>query len=380
MDIFDQYLFDEIKVAYEKDNLTNEDYEEIYERFCNIDYLTEVRPYLLTMKFFGLGTVAEKEAVLTELKANLKENDYILNGLYYDFQLSENSNNVDYLKNLYKMVEKGYTNKFTKEKSNIEKAKEQFKKSASQKSGNREEKIQSNEDVIVKSISFECNDYSGWNFTAGDIDYLHAKVYINPIHGKKHIKVSSQIFLNDEEFSDIFYNEYDIDSNTGWIRTTGWGNKNFTCYRNNTYKWVIKIDEKTIFSECFYMYDGKLDENGPVVRDVKLFASKATGALEADRCNYRTTFDAKTLENIYFKFFIDEPGIDMNVKIFIKVNYLEDNSVFKDNYFLFRLDADTIACWQGIGFSKAGKWKKGLYQYSAYIGKSTVYEGTFTVN
>ena len=63
----------------------------------------------------------------------------------------------------------------------------------------------------------------GIYFTADDIDYLNAKVYIKPFIGKKHIKVRSQIFLNNKSFSDPFYDEYDIDSNTRWIRTAGVG-------------------------------------------------------------------------------------------------------------------------------------------------------------
>ena len=127
------------------------------------------------------------------------------------------------------------------------------------------------------------------------------------------------------------------------------------------------------------MYNGKLNKSGPKVNDVKLFASKSSGALEADRDNYKTTFDGKTLEYIYFKFLMDPPEEDMNVHIYIKVTYLEENSVFRDKYFLHQLTDNTIACWEGVGVSKAGKWKKGLYQYSVHISMGTEYEGTFTV-
>ena len=58
-----------------------------------------------------------------------------------------------------------------------------------------------------------------------------------------------------------------------------------------------------------------------------------------------------------------------------EINY----SVFRDKYFLHQLTDNTIACWEGVGVSKAGKWKKGLYQYSVHISMGTEYEGTFTV-
>ena len=379
MDIFDQYLFEELTTQYSKYGLSADDYEELYQRFCNLDYLKEVRPYLLTMRFFGLGTAAEKDTVLSELKAMLNEDDCMLKGLYYDLLLSENSNNTDAIVNLRRMVDEGYTNKFTKEKSHIEKATAPSEVSASQKNTTVKEPTQTDEDVAVDYITFECNGYNGLYFTAGDVDYLYAKVFIKPFHGKKHIKVRSQIFLDGDAFSKVFSNEYDIDSDTRWFKTQGWGNTNFNCYRNNIYKWVIEIDGKTTFSQEFRMYNGKLNKSGPKVNDVKLFASKSSGALEVDRDNYKTTFEGKTLEYIYFKFLMEPPGEGMNVQIYIKVTYLEDNSAFRDKYFLQQLNDNTIACWDGIGFSKAGNWKKGLYQYSVHIGTGTKYEGTFTV-
>lgn len=379
MDIFDKYLFEELATQYSKYGLSADDYEELYMRFCNIDYLDEVQPYLLTMRYFGLGTAPEKKAVLAELKAKLSEDDCLLKGLYYDLLLSENNNNTDAQVNLRRMVEEGYTNVFTKEITHIEKTKAPTKSSDPQTSSTSTKPERVDEEVVVDYITFECNSYSGLYFAAGEIDYLAAKVYIKPFHGRKHIKVRSQIFLDGDAFSKVFSNEYHIDSDTRWFKTLGWGNMNFNCYTNKIYKWVIEIDGKTTFSQEFQMYNGKMNKSGPKVNDVKLFASKSSGALEADHDNYKTTFDGKTLEYIYFKFLMDPPGEDMNVQMYIKVTYLEDNSVFRDKYFLQQLNDDTIACWNGVGFSKAGKWKKSLYQYSVRIGIGTKYEGTFTV-
>lgn len=379
MDIFDQYIYNELTTQYEKSELSADDYEELYQRFCNMDYLIEVQPYLLAMRFFGLGTITEKDTVLSELKAMLDEDDCILSGLYYDLVLSENSNNADAIVNLRRMVDKGYTNKFTKEKSYIEKVTALSETSNSQEESTEKEPTPAEEDVVVDYITFECNGYKGLYFTAGDVDYLKAKVFIKPFHGKKHIKVRSQIFLDNDTFSKIFSNEYDIDFNTRWFSTQGWGNTNYNCYSNNIYKWVIEIDGKNTFSQEFRMYNGKLNKNGPKVYDVKLFASKSSGALEADRDDYKITFDKKNLEYVYFKFFINPPGEDMNVQVFIKITYLENGSVFRDKYFLHKLNSNTISFWKGVGFSKAGNWEKGLYRYSVYVGASKKYEGIFTV-
>ena len=119
MDIFDQYLFEELTTQYSKAGLSDDDYEELYMRFCNMDYLPEVRPYIWTMRFFGLGTSPEKENVLSEIKASLGEEDFMLEGLYYDLLLSENSNDTDSYIHLSRMANKGYTDKYTKEKSHL---------------------------------------------------------------------------------------------------------------------------------------------------------------------------------------------------------------------------------------------------------------------
>ena len=379
MDIFDQYLFEELTTQYSKSGLSADDYEELYMRFCNMDHLDEVQPYLMTMRYFGLGTAPEKKAVLSELKTILQEDDYRLKGLYYDLLLDENGNNTDALVNLRRMVDEGYTNIFTKEWTHIEKAKSSDNSSKPKTNTTAAKPQKADEEVVVDYITFECNGYSGLYFTAGDIDYLAAKVYIKPFHGRKHIKVRSQIFLDGDTFSKVFSNEYDIDSNTGWFKTQGWGNTNYTCYRNNIYKWVIEIDGKTTFSQEFRMYNGKMNKIGPKVNDVKLFASKSSGALEKDRDTYKTTFDGNTLEYVYFKFLINTPGEYMNVQMFAKVTYLEDGSVFRDNCFLHQLEENTIAFWSGVGYSNPGKWKKGLYQYSTYVGNGPKFEGTFTV-
>lgn len=379
MDIFDQYLFDELVTQFSRSGLSDDDYEELYIRFCSIDYLAEVKPYLLTMRFLGLGTESEKATVLSELKKALNGEDYMLKGLYYDLLLSEDSNNTDAVVKLRRMIDEGYTNKFTKEKSNIKKVILPSQVPVSKKNNIVKEPLQSEEDVVVDYIIFECNDYIGLNFTAGDVDYLRAKVFIKPFHSKKHIKVRSQIFLDNDAFSEIFSDEYDIDSETRWFQTTGWGNDNCTCYINNMYKWVIEIDGKNTFSQEFRMFNGKINKIGPEVKDVKLFASKYSGALKKDLENYKVTFDSRILECIYFKFFINTPSEYMNIQVFIKIVYMEDESIFKNSYCLHQIENDTIAFWTGIGYSSAGRWKKGLYQYSVYVGTSPKFTGTFTI-
>lgn len=524
MNIFEQYMFEELTKQYAESSLSSGNYEELYQKFCNIDYLPEVKPYLLTMRFFGLGTVIEKDSVLNELKDAIQTDNYILRGLYYDLLLSQNEHDAESLSGLLNMEKKGYTNIFTKENSFLgklspEKKEQKIDDSINVKinSGyisnwinpaseeitlshpyilftdriissitdilpilnsivknnvplliiakNISEEVleilkvncyqhilisvcvkisskndaelyrilsdaaiichgtvisetngiplpdittdmlgqattitidknitsiivneesqtkqkQTTTDIVVDSITFESGNYNGFYFTAGDVDYLHAKILIKPFPGKKHIIVRSQIFLDNDAFSEAITDEYDIDSNTLGFKTKGWGNEKFNCYKDNIYKWVIEIDGKATFSQVFRIYNGKINKTGLKINDVKLFASSSTGALEKDRDIYQTAFDGSNLEYIYFKVLIDTPGEYMNVQLFIKVKYLEDDSLFADNYFLHQLEGNTIAFWSGIGYPTPGKWKTGLYQYSIHIGNSPIYEGIFTV-
>ena len=82
-----------------------------------------------------------------------------------------------------------------------------------------------------------------------------------------------------------------------------------------------------MYSQDFYFYNGKIKKSGVYVKDVKLFASKASGALKADRDKYSRAFERESLEYVYFKLFIEEPGQDTVVQIFLKVTCLENDSV-----------------------------------------------------
>lgn len=380
MDPFDQYLFEELAEQYSHSDLSPDDYEELYTRMCNLDHLPEVRPYLLTMRFFGWGTASERDAVLAELKESLGADSEILEGLYYDLLLYEDITNRNALDQLEQMIEHGYTNIYTKERSFVPEIDCDDEEPESEDAFDEDFEEEEPDDVIVDHITFECDPYKGSTFTAGDTDYLSAKVYIKPVSCKRHIKVRSQIYLGDEAFSKVFTNEYDIDPGTRWFRTDGWGNTKYTCYSGNTYRWLVEIDGGDPYGQDFYMKSGKLDRAGAVVNDVKTFASKASGALEKDRSDYRSSFTGSTLEYVYFKFLIDSPGVHKNVQVFLKITYLEDQSIFWDNYIIHHLDDDTVAFWTGVGYRTPGSWKKGLYQYTASVANGPKFEGMFTVS
>ena len=339
--------------------------------------MPEVKPYLFAMHYVGWGTKADPDGVLSELKEMIEQNTADICGLYYDLLLFENENASEAVLKLKEYANAGYSDIYLKDRSHLrsvlKKAEPAEEKPKSSQSPNTPENIR------YKRMSFESCGYSGLYFTAGDIDYLAARVYIEPLKTTRKLKVRSQIFDGDNTFSDVFSDKYTLKPGTTSFKTTGWGNKNFYGYSDGIYKWVVELDGDKTYSQEFRIYGGKLTKSGVRVRDIKLFASKSGGALEKDRDNYKSAFEARNLENVYFKLFIDEPGSDITVQIFIKVTCLEDNSVFCDKYVLHTLNSNTIACWNGVGYSKPGKWNKGLYQYSVRIGDGQKMEGTFTV-
>lgn len=378
MDIFDKYLYEELTGEYAKSDLQKEDYEELYQRFENLNHVPEVQPYLFAMRYFGWGTKSDPEGVLSELRVlTAGERNVSICGLYYDLLLFENENDSNIFRNLKEYANEGYSDVYLKERSHL---RSMIKKEAPSKEKTKVDQSTNTPEIIrYKRISFESCGYSGLYFTAGDIDYLVARVYIEPLKTTRRLKVRSQIYDGDNAFSDVFSDEYTLKPGTTNFKTTGWGNKDFYGYSDGIYKWILELDGDKTYSQEFRIYGGKLTKSGVRVRDVKLFASKSSGALEKDRDNYKSAFEAKSLEYIYFKLFIDEPGNDMTVQIFIKVTCLEDNSVLCDKYVLHTLNSNTIACWNGVGYSQPGKWSKGLYQYSVRIGDGQKQEGTFTV-
>lgn len=379
MDIFDQYLFEKLVSEYNRPDLTDDDYEELYIRFCNLDYLEEVKPYLLVMRFLGLGITAEADAALSELK-QIMGNNTELTGLYYDLKLCANPQNTEVIVELRRSIEDGYCGRYLKDRSNIA----LVEKAAKEEKGLSAPMINNtvvDDKIYYRGMNFEGCGYSGLYFTSGDIDFLHAKVFIEPMNATRKITVLSQIFAGDEPFSKVFSDEIMLKPGDTWFTTTGWGNKNFNCYGNRVYRWVIEFDgnENDVHSQDFRFYNGKIKKYGVPINDIKLFASKSSGALETDIDRYSISFDGDTLEYIYFRLFINEPGSAIIVQRYLNIICLEDDSVFYDDYILQLLEPDWVSCWSGVGFNQKGKWKKGLYKYSLHLGLGPVYEGTFTV-
>lgn len=379
MDFFEKFVFEELENTYANDSLEAYEYQDVYERFMNLNYLEEVKPYLYAMRFLGKGTKAEPDAVLKELEKIELPNCQI-RGLYLDIKLLRKKGNIQDIAELEKCVANGYSTKFLRDKSYLSLKADEEAVDA------EPEKVcidcsTENEKVIFKSMSFEGCGYSGLYFTSGDIDYLKAKVFIEPVKTTCHLSVRSQIYAGKEPFSKVLSNEFTLKPGDTWFIIPGWGNKKFNSYPKGVYRWVVEFDgnENDTHSQEFCFYAGEIKKSGLPVKDIKLFASKASGPLEKDRDQYYTAFNKESLEYVYFKLFIEEPEQDTAVQIFLKVICLDDNSVFYDKYILHYVTATSYAFSEGIGFKQRGKWKAGLYKYSIHVGTGPVYDGTFTV-
>lgn len=117
MDAFDLYLFDELTKAYAPNILTRDEQESVYVRMRNLDYLEEVQPYLYAMRYFGWGTQAESEAVLSELKDCTPQEQPLLWGLYHDLILSTGKGTPQDKTAVEEARKKGYSHVYMKNKS-----------------------------------------------------------------------------------------------------------------------------------------------------------------------------------------------------------------------------------------------------------------------
>lgn len=376
MDVFDEYLYTELINDYAQPNLQEEDYEELYQRFLNINHVPEVNPFILTMRYFGLGVHPEPDVVMNELKESNAE-DIILVGLYNDLLLFENPCNEDAKKNLIDISAKGYSEIFLKDRSYLH-----VINTENDKVPTIEKQVDNSinpDEFTYQKMTFESNGYSGLYFASREIDYLNAIVYFNEIKSPIPLKVRSQIFQNDEPFSEIFSNEYTLQEGWCWIRTTGWGNTSFNCYNKGTYQWRVEINGADVYSQNFTIYRGSIDKIGPTITDLKLFASQWTQALKTDQENYKTAFSKAETECIYFKFFIQNPKHNSCVQVHKKIVRLDDDYELCDCSSLVELQDDTTALWSGWGYSESGKWKKGLYEYHVSLGSADELSGTFTI-
>lgn len=395
MDLFDQYLFDELAAMYAKKNLSADEQEELYIRFGNLDHLEQVHPYLYAMRFFGWGVPAEPDKVLKELKRmkELSGDDPVLTGLYEDLLLSAGKGNASSRENLKKAADLGYSNVHLKTKTSLpntpssvlgkngpeHEAKPAAKPEPKPAARTVPEKPKEVPKVVVKKIEFESQGRIANAFDTMDVDYLCAKVHVEPADVPRKIVVTSRIYTSaGKPQSDEIVNDFTLNPGSRWFKTKGWGSKNVGSYPAGKYRWVIRISDTGFESENTFeiLAHGAVSEVR--VKKVALFASKLSGALSADTERYQTSFSARTLECLYAKAEIYEPGRDIRVKSTLKMENLDTGSVFHEVNYIHEVKHNYVSIWKGVGYDQPGKWKAGHYRYTWTLGSSK-FEGTFTV-
>lgn len=392
MDLFDQYLFDELAAMYAKKNLTGDEQTELYIRFGNLDHLEQVHPYLYAMRFFGWGVAAEPDKVLKELKRmkELSDDDPLLTGLYEDLLLSAGKGNASSRENLKKAADRGYSGVYLKTKTSLPNTaasvpgiKNQPKPAAKPEPKPAvkavPEKPKEVPKVVVKKIEFESQGIIAEAFDTQDVDYLCAKVYVEPADVPRKIVVTSRIYTSaGKAQSDEIVNDFTLNPGSSWFKTTGWGSKTVGNYPAGKYRWVIKISDSGLESGNTFEILAHSALSQVRVKKVALFASKLSGALSADTDRYQTSFSAKTLECLYVKAEIYEPGRDIRVKARLKIDNLDTGNVFHEVNYIHDAKYNYVSIWKGVGYSQPGKWKPGRYHYTWTLGSSK-FEGTFTV-
>ena len=383
MNDFDQYLFEELIKDYASMNINDVHQEELYQRFLNLDYLDEVKPYLFTMRYLGLGTPRSRKA-LKELKDSVGKKDYILGGLYFDLMLFEKEGNEKLLERLRLMEKRGYTDIYLKERSHLHIQIEEEPVSII-------EEEEAPEEIEVTTILFDTNApkpdntyYHGYEFTTKDTTYMHAVVYIKPLKKERKLSVHSSITYND--WSGVkekgnFDDEINIKPGDKYFTLGGWGNKKGTSYDYYCeYTWTIIYDEGKTYSKKFKIVGDHLEKEPAPVTNTALFASGYGNARECKN-NFNSVFNASTLEYVNFRVFVDFQNSEKrHYQVFRKLVYLEDNIVLQNDYYIKSFKSGNWGSfWFSYGYRQPGKWKKGLYLYSFHFKNGETYEMTFSV-
>ena len=380
MNDFDQFIFDDLKKEYARNDLSDEQLRELYYRFKGIGNLREAQPYIFAMRYLGIGTTKDPH-VLKDLKASIGKRDYVLAGLYYDILLFKDEDNENVYQRMQEMVKRGYSDTYLKGKSHL-RVRKKIVETPIKK-----------EMLAIGRILFESKQYKGLVFTGGDITYIHAKVYIRPPKRTSSYKVVSQLLYKDKPYSEPITDEITITPSDTFFTTKGWGDTSHHYYRQGFYEWRITIDRKT-YSQRFYVYEGTLEPRGVPLRKVRTYGGTRK---DINNCNYSMVFERESLEYLYFHCFFDRPNKKCLVQFNRKIIYVKENILICDDYVIVQLNPSSASCRHGFGNSRDGdplnpnfqsvygfdsgkkwRWKRGTYTYQITCGTYEI-KGKFRI-
>ena len=377
MNDFDRILFEELTKEYKQNNLSKSDQEDLFQRFLSIDYLDEVKPYLIVMRYLGLGTPKDKNA-LNELKGMIGKKDYILAGLYYDLYLMEKDSPKAYQR-LLKMQEKGYTDIYLNQYSHLP------KKIVSENKLYHIYPKQSNNPILffeTKSPNPGWKDplFKGYEFTSDDITYLSVYLLIESDADNVELKTSSQIFMDGEPLSKVMYCNFELIKGINLLRTSGYGSESGGSFKaGHEYEWKVILDDK-IYSRNFIVYPGIIDVNGVPIKQKRLYECKIGTKFNKPVSKFASTFDQPTLEQVRVRCFIESPRETKYICTHITFSKLGDLNKSNEIAFVSEIKPDQRFFDLPLeGYDEPGQWRKGTYRYTLGYDAGKTYEGTFEV-
>ena len=349
MNIFEEYLMEELKSEFERTDLNEAEYLELLERFEDLAHLEEARIYLNKMKKYSYqdyrarieekeaGEAATAEVKITEKEAFAAAAAPVTEPTPLRFRDMEFTDGKISGRYFYK-----------------------------------------NTRWIQVTVNFDPFEQAR-RLTVGIT--IYRELYGYDKYNVKNLRfpVGSKIFYADRETeSESYAIDFDVEKGDTWVRTMGIAPKDSYDYRAGNYLCELKIEGQKYY-DTFTVYDRILLAEGVGLKSVKLYESDEDARLGK---NEKTTFCLNGLSYIYFKFFLNKSisRDDYILPMKCQIVYAETGEKILDEGFFLKPEKGWIMLWKGLGYELTdSKWKCGLYNYKVWIGRGNAVTGTFSV-
>lgn len=106
------------------------------------------------------------------------------------------------------------------------------------------------------------------------------------------------------------------------------------------------------------------------ILEVALFQSSRSGVQPGDSDRHATRFAARDLDCLYVKARITQPGRQLAMPAYLKIENVTNNTLFYESDYTHTVAANYVAIWKGV-YAKSGQWKTGTYRYIWRLGSKT---------